>query len=222
MRWADLIAPRTVSVQVVVAHGSDTTASEHKDAHLTPCATSGCLAFHESPFLQNMCCPCERCTLVAPLLCVVGHEGPGVSPCSPCHVHSVVRSSVPLRCPVRSSTPRVPARFAGCRHLSCFDCFAVLHQWLHRLIGFDWDDFCAGSLRDVVWRCPCCRAAISVSIHAPVIVVDGWLLGQLQEHDGSREWTLAQDEQGVISVQPDRAHCLHAPRPSMVVTVNEE
>ncbi|CUG91366.1 zinc finger protein, putative [Bodo saltans] len=228
--WASLVAVRTVTVQVVEVP-QDHVRVPH-DAQLTPQNSSPSrvvLPFSDAltavPSLQQHCCPCDRCVLMAPLLVVVAttppqRHGPS-SPSSP-----VQRSTVPLRCPMRRATPVVPARFSSCTHLSCFDCFAVLHQWLHRFTeGFDWDDFCSGALRDVVWRCPCCHVEAPMSIHTPAIVVDGWLMDQLSSRLRSNDditWTLEQNESGVVSaIAAEKPARRFAPRPSMVVAVGE-
>lgn len=171
------------------------------------------------PSLAAHRCRCDRCWRAAPLLCCV-RSGPSNMLSSTPDDATVEGATAPYRCPLRRATPQVPARFATCNHLSCFDCFAVLHQWLHRLEGYDWDDFISGALPVVRWRCPCCNAETNASIHEPIIVIDGWLLRKTPTTaTGSSSLVLVQGEDGTIEICSGQAE--EHPTRLSVVTVGE-
>lgn len=227
-RWADLVKRRVVEV-ATVTHRSPLPAPSVPPHLVNP---QSLLPLQDAlltmPWLTQLCCGCDRCAKVASRVCAVttsppqAYVAPQYSPPSP---EGLQRLEVPLSCPIRQATPLVPARFSQCTHLGCFDCFAVLHQWLHRLVGFDWDDFCEGRLSGVVWRCPCCNCEVPVLMDRPTIMIDGWLVTALSAAatDGRSPrdaWVLVQDGSGGVSLA---AGTYQRPkvRPSMVVTIGD-
>jgi hypothetical protein len=211
MSWSLLCQARRVQVAVHVVVPPRQLPAPAEDGGTVMWST----AMGQFPSLASQCCPCERCSLLVSVLCCVRTSPPPTS-CTPpsdgCGLRSV---SVPLRCPLRRATPFAPARLLGCQHLDRFDCFAALHQWLHRLEGYDWDDFVKGVSAPLLIRCPCCGMEARISVHAPpMIVMDGWLHAVVCGED-SANWVIVQDDSGVVTARhgDEPARC---PRMSVV------